>query len=126
MELTVTRMPVKPAERQPVCGHCWNQVNWCESFYKFGHDDGEDCMHTAQVVRALREAGYHAMLNDGGVHNTVIDEVGYRMADGSVQTVFADNVPEGTQVGYSDPREALPADIVSFLDNSFGIGEFFG
>lgn len=125
MEPIVTRIPAKPAERQPVCGHCWTQVNWCESFDKFGHGDGDDCVHTAQVVHALREAGYHAMLNDGGTHNTVIDEIGYRMSDGSVQVVFSDDVPMGARVGYSNPREVLPADIVSFLDNSFGKGEFF-
>lgn len=126
MESTVTRLATRPAEPQPACGSCWNQVNWCESFDKFGHGDGDDCIHTAQVVRALRDAGYHARLYEGGMHNTLIDEIGYRMSDGSVQVVFADDVPVGARIGYSNPREVLPADIVEFLDKSFGIGAFFG
>jgi len=127
MESTVTRAPVKPAKHQPVCGDCWSQVNWCESFDKFGHGDGDDCVHTTLVVRALREAGYQVqMTSDEGVHNIVIDQIGYRMADGSVQVVFADGIPADVKVGYANPREVLPAEIVKFLDNSFGIGEFFG
>jgi len=126
METSVSRLPVKPAQPQPVCGSCWSQVNWCESFDKFGHDDGDDCVHTASVVRALREAGYHAKLTEENTHNTLIEEVGYLMSDGSVQVVFADDIPAGASVGYSDPRDTLPAEIVEFLDNSFGKGEFFG
>jgi hypothetical protein len=126
MDTTVTTLPVKPAQRQPVCGACWDPINWCESFYKFGHGEGDECVHTGSVAHVLRAAGYHAETFDETMHNTVISQVGYRMSDGTINVVYTDDLPAGNQVGYSDPREMLPADIVKFLDDSFGRGEFFG
>jgi hypothetical protein len=126
METTATPRPIKPAKRKDVCLACWSRVNWCESFDKFGHGQGDACVHTVEVAQTLREAGYLVETTEDALHNTVILNVGLQMSDGTVKTVFAPDVPVGNEIGYSDPREMLPAEIVKFLDDTFGKGEFFG
>lgn len=126
MLTNATPLPVKPAQRQEVCSACWSPVNWCESFDKFGHDQGDDCVHTEKVAQALRVAGYYVETTDENMHNTVILKVGEPMSDGTVKDVFAHDLPAGNRIGYTAPREMLPAEIVRFLDDTFGKGEFFG
>ena len=126
MTAIATPLPVKAAKHEDVCPSCWNPVNWCESFDKFGHDDGDDCVHTTRVAAALQQAGYHVEYDTETHHNPLITVVGQKMSDGSVRIAYSDGMPEGISVGYSDPREVLPAEVVEFLDETFGKGEFFG
>jgi hypothetical protein len=110
------------------CPHCWNPINWCESFAKYGHDDGDDCVHTLEVARALRRAGYYVKVQtaDDTLHNPIVLEVGEEGEPGELKQFFADDIPAGTVAGMSNPREVLPPDVVAMLDRIFGQGEFHG
>lgn len=119
-------VPLKPVPRVEVCPSCWSAVNWCESFAKFGHDQGDDCVHTEQVARALRTAGCQVETKELALHNTLIVNINRPLSDGTMETVFGDDIPVGNDTGYSDPREILPPDLVKLLDDTFGKGEFFG
>lgn len=107
------------------CSHCWSGINWCESFNVHGHDDGDDCVHTQHVAKALREAGYYVKVQGSTLHNPVIEEIGEEGEPGELSQFFAEGMPSGTKVGYSNPREVLPAEVVAMLDRIFGFGEFF-
>lgn len=107
------------------CPLCWTQPNWCESFNKFGHDEGDDCVHTGQVAMALQEAGYYVKLGPENIHNRIIEEVG-EMGGCREMLLFYGAAVRDVQVGYTDPRTILPPKVVNFLDKKFGIGEFFG
>lgn len=108
------------------CSACWNPINWCESFNKFGHDDGDDCVHTPQVAAALRKAGYYVKEDDGTWHNAIIIEIGEEGESGELAQFYAEGLPAGTVTGYTNPRTVLPAEVVAMLDRIFGTGEFFG
>jgi hypothetical protein len=107
------------------CPHCWNPINWCESFNKYGHDDGDDCVHTQEVAKALRKAGYFVKVDNETLHNPIVVEIGEEGEPGELRQFFADNIPPGTIAGQSNPREVLPADVIAMLDRTFGNGEFF-
>lgn len=111
---------------QITCSACWNPINWCESFNKFGHADGEDCIHTPTVAKALRDAGYYVRLHDVGSPNPVIIELGEEGEPGELAQFYADDMPAGNQPGYTNPRATLPPEVVALLDRLFGTGEFFG
>lgn len=117
--LTATRVTTE------ACPLCWTQPNWCESFNQFGHDDGDDCVHTGQVAMALQSAGYYVKLAPEGLHNRIIEAVGELDVDGKLQLFYGPEVPN-VQLGYTDPRGILPAKVVDFLDKKFGVGEFHG
>lgn len=108
-----------------VCPSCWNPVNWCESFNKFGHGDGDDCVHTGQVARVLREAGYFVEVFEG-MHNPHIVTVAQEGEPGELVQFYADDMPKDNNPGYTDPREILPQEVVALLDRVFGAGQFFG
>lgn len=106
------------------CTHCWNPINWCESFDMYGHGDGDDCIHTSDIQRALSAAGYAVDILDGTMHNPIVLRI--TQVGAAPGVVYSDTVPEGNNPGYSNPRTALPADIVALLDRTFGVGEFLG
>lgn len=108
------------------CSQCCDPVNWCESFNKFGHGDGDDCVHTTIVANMLKRAGYYVKHTDSSMHNPLITEIGSENIPGELAQFYAQGIPAGTRVGYSDPREALPVPVVALLDRFFGEGEFFG
>jgi hypothetical protein len=108
-----------------ICGSCWNPVNWCESFDKFGHGDGDDCVHTNIVAAEIEKAGYSVEVFQSQLHNPIVVTIAKPpKADNAL--VYWDNVPEGNNPGYSNPRDNLPAELVATLDEVFGKGEFFG
>ena len=107
------------------CPHCWNPINWCESFNKYGHGDGDDCVHTMEVAKALRQAGYFVKVDNDTLHNPIVIEIGEEGEPGEVRQFFADNIPAGTIAGHTNPREVLPENVVAMLDRIFGQGEFF-
>lgn len=85
---------------------------WEEAFDKFGFDDGDGQVMTYAVSNALENAGYDTLYDTFGIHNSVI---------------FSLTAPDGTlifdqdtvDVGYADPREYLPAEVVALLDAAF-------
>jgi hypothetical protein len=106
------------------CPNCQNTINWCGSFNKNGHDDGDSCIHTAQVAKALRDAGYYVQLEKDIFPNVVIREIGDVGEPGELVQFYADDIPAGTAVGKTNPRDALLPEVVALLDRVFGTGEF--
>jgi hypothetical protein len=109
-----------------ICGSCWNPINWCESFNKFGHGDGEDCIHTTQVAAEIEKHGYEVEVLQRTIHNPLIVRIVRKGADGNPEFVYSDDIPAGARPGYSNPREDLPPWLIEILDTAFGAGEFFG
>lgn len=95
------------------CDNCGNghEWSWTEAFDKFGFDDGDGLVMTHEVVQVLEEAGYVVEDHQWGMHNTVIFSI---KRDGIAQ------IPDGSAIGYADPREYLPAEIITLLDDKLG------
>jgi hypothetical protein len=85
------------------------ELRWEDAFLKFGYDDGDGYIGTNHVVDAL--LGYDVECDTFGMHNSVIIQI--TDVDGN------EMIPEGTDIGYDDPREYLPKHIVEYLDNHF-------
>jgi hypothetical protein len=90
----------------PQCNaeHHWN---WEEAFEKFGFDDGDGLVMTGSVVAVLRAAGYTVKTTTWGMHNTLIT---------SIKKDRREQIPPWINVGYDNPRDYLPAEIVAVLD----------
>lgn len=107
------------------CPACWSPINWCESFAKFGHDDGEDCVHTFNVGNFIEKVGYHVEVLSVSTHNPIVLVLSKLDDEHKLVVTYGDNIPEGNQLGYSNPRENLPPALVTLLDQEFGTGEWF-
>ena len=83
--------------------------SWEEAFDKFGFDDGDGMVMTHKVELALEKLGYTVSAESWGLHNTI---VAHLSKDGK-------DLLEGVTVGYDDPREYLPDDLVEALDEFF-------
>jgi hypothetical protein len=83
---------------------------WEEAFDKFGFDDGDGLVLTYRVVGALESENYDVDYDAWGMHNTIIR---------SIKKDGVELIPEDIDLGYDDPRQYLPADIVQFLDDYF-------
>lgn len=93
------------------CRSCGAKLwRWTEAFDKFGYDDGDGHVGTPEVVSVLESAGYRCEAHVWGLHNTVI--VSITTADGH------ELIPEGTHVGYDNPRAYLPGEIIALLDRA--------
>jgi hypothetical protein len=88
------------------CGtrHEWT---WEEAFDKFGFGDGDGLVMTDSVGGVLIDAGYAVESQQWGLHNVVIT---------SIKLDGVEQIPEGTRLGYDDPRSYLPAAVVELLD----------
>lgn len=97
------------------CDHCGAMHNWSweDAFDKFGFDDGDGLVMTEAVADALRERGYDVTVQPWGLHNVVITELS---RDGGSL------IPEEATVGYDDPRDYLPEEVVDLLDRAFPDG----
>ena len=95
------------------CPDCKCRRDWCweEAFDKFGFDDGDGVVMTDTVANALRSAGYFVRVEPWGFHNDVITSI---RRDGT------DQIPDCTTIGYDNPRDYLPEEIVDLLDQPFG------
>ena len=95
------------------CEHCGNNYNWKweEAFKKFGFNDGDTVVHTDDVVQFLTESGYTVASEPWGLHNEIIMSI--------INTDGDQMIPEGTALGYDDPRTYLPKAIVELLDQGF-------
>lgn len=93
----------------PSCGmkHEWS---WEEAFDKFGFGDGDGLVMTEVVADALRAAGCEVKVQPWGIHNVVITAIS---RNGTAL------VPESVNVGYDDPRDYLPTELVALLDEAF-------
>lgn len=91
------------------CTHCGGDLawSWTEAFDKFGFQDGDGQVMTDVVVETLHAAGYDATADAWGFHNVVIT---------SIQRDGVEQIPAGAKVGYDDPRDYLPVEIVRLLD----------
>lgn len=93
----------------PTCGesHHWS---WEEAFDKFGFGDGDGIVMTDTVVNALTKHGYEVTAEPWGSHNVTIC---------SIVRKGVEQIPEDAKLGYDDPRDYLPKDIIEFLDAEF-------
>jgi len=95
-----------------ICKTCGAELHWRweEAFDKFGFDDGDGQVETETVVDILEAAGYRCVSHVWGLHNTVI--VSIKDRDGE------ELIPETVTVGYDEPRDYLPSEIVGLLDQA--------
>ena len=85
--------------------------DWAEAFDKFGFGDGDGLVMTESVAEVLQDAGYTVELVEWGLHNTIIN---------SIKRDEAEKIPDTATVGYDDPRDYLPEDIIALLDERLG------
>jgi hypothetical protein len=108
-----------------VCHKCWSPINWKESLNKYGHGDGDDCVHTPQVAAQIRKLGYEPTMHDDSLHNAILVKI-ERASTGEVVWEDGMSVADTTVLaGETDPSQILPAELVEALDKHFGRGEFF-
>lgn len=95
-----------------ICTTCGNRYDWKweEAFEKFGFSDGGGMIMTETVADALRSAGYTVTVEPWGIHNVVITDL---ERDGR------NLIPDGPRIGYDDPRDYLPPEVVALLDKAF-------
>ena len=97
------------------CTTCGNRYEWSweEAFDKFGFEDGDGLVMTDHVADFLRSSGLSVTVQQYGFHNLVITDI---ERDG--QSL----IPETARLGFDDPRDYLPEDIVDDLDKRFPEG----
>lgn len=81
--------------------------DWTEAFDKFGFGDGDGDVHTHKVALTLSAQGYAVTTQWYGLHNQVIVSIKQR----GIELISA-----SAEVGYDNPRQYLPAEIVTILD----------
>lgn len=93
---------------------------WEEAFYKFGFGDGDGPNFTDVVIGVLDDLGYQAEAERWGMHNYMIQRL-----EKDDEIIFWNGcdfnmgLREGKHdavIGYDDPRDYLPEDIVKHLD----------
>ena len=100
-------MPITECDN---CGGAY-EWRWEEAFEKFGFNDGDGQVETWQVESVLVEAGYTVKVIEWGLHNTIIQSIkkdGFEYMPLECELNFT--------VGYDDPRDYLPTQIVQLLD----------
>jgi len=95
-----------------LCKNCGGefQWEWAEAFNKFGFNDSDGQVEESKVENALIHAGYKVSVEAWGLHNTIIY---------SIKKAGAELVSPEAIVGYDDPYDYSPQDIISFLDAVF-------
>lgn len=95
------------------CDTCGNSYHWSEAFAKFGYDDGNGRIETPYIAQALINAGYSVKYSRWSPHNTLIYSI---TKDGKeyMPSEYSDY-----RIGYDNPREYLPADIIAVLEKDF-------
>ena len=95
------------------CELCGNSYHWSEAFSKFGFNDGDGDVKTPLIALALEHAGYAVKYSRWSPHNTII----YSIKKDGIEFMPINN-PQ-YRISYDDPREYLPDDILSLLDEEF-------
>jgi hypothetical protein len=98
-----------PKSQCETCGHI-HYWRWEEAFDKFGFNDGDGQIETGQVRAALEDAGYCVDEQPWGCHNIVIV---------SIKLDGVEQILPTAKIGYDDPRDYLPAEIITLLDEQF-------
>lgn len=98
------------------CYACGNDYywNWEEAFDKFGFMDGDGNVNTVEVEQVLKDAGYEISSTQWGLHNLIIT---------SIRMHGKELMPEDSDeycIGYDDPRDYLPYEIIELLDKELG------
>ncbi len=88
------------------------EIPWEQAFNKFGYGDGEYLL-THPVVDSLEIQGYEVRTYQWSFHNEIIESI---KKDG--RELMPDN-GSGFNVGYDDPRDYLPGDLIEYLDDYF-------
>ena len=95
------------------CKCCGNSYHWREAFAKFGHKDGDGQIQTFRVGHTLQKAGYHVSYLWWRPHNIII----FSIRRNGIE--FMPSKYSGYCIGYSDPVEYLPVDILKILEEEF-------
>lgn len=98
-----------PSSKCECCGGTY-QWKWEEAFEKFGFGDGEGQVETYAVEVVLTDAGYKVNAEPWGIHNVVIQSI---RKDGRE---FMPDEDSEFEVGYADPHDYLPPEIIELLD----------
>jgi len=88
--------------------------SWEEAFDKFGFNDGDGQVETWAVEAVLTKARYEVEVNQWGLHNTIIV---------SIKKAGKELLPHHNldfTLGYDDPKEFLPLEIVQLLNKELG------
>jgi len=101
------------------CKTCGNSYHWSEAFSKFGFNDGDGDVKTPLIAKALENAGYAVKYSRWSPHNTLI----YSVCKDGIEYMPI-NDPK-YRIGYDDPHEYLPEDILNLLDEEFPNGKIF-
>ena len=71
---------------------------------------------TDKVAEFIERLGYEVKWDRWGVHNTIINEI---KKDGKVIIDWATLNDIGLTLGYSEPRDYLPKDLIDALDREY-------
>jgi hypothetical protein len=85
-------------------------LTWEDAFSKFGYDDGDGMVITGNVAAFIESLGYDVGYDVWGMHNTVIN---------SIIDINGEDLLEGQDLAYGDPREYLPEQLIKQLDEWF-------
>jgi len=83
--------------------------DWADAFNKFGFGDGDGQVETHTVVDALESLGYRVDAKHWGFHNTIIE---------SIKKGGKELIPDNVTLGYDNPRDYLPDELVTVLDEA--------
>lgn len=100
-----------PITRCETCGRD-QHWSWDDAFDKFGFDDGNGQVETERVARVLAAAGYEVAIQPWGCHNIIINGIWQN----GVSLMPDERSPY--TLGYDNPRNYLPPEIVALLDKA--------
>jgi len=95
------------------CKCCGSSYHWREAFAKFGHDDGDGQIQTLRVGHALQKAGYGISYFWWRPHNIIIMSIRKNNIEYMPIKISC------YSIGYSDPIEYLPVEILEILEKEF-------
>lgn len=101
------------------CKHCGNRYPWNHAFAKFGYDDGDGDIQTAEIAKLLEGAGYTVQYAPLAAHNTIITSI---VKDGIELMPLNDG---NIRIGYDDPRLYLPEQVQVLLDSKIPYSGIF-
>ena len=98
------------------CPTCCQETtwSWTDAFDKFGFNDGDGLIMTEHVAETLTKAGYTVSTQTWSIHNVIIT---------SIKRDGVELIPEDTNVGYDDPLDYLPQDIITLLNAAYPEGD---
>lgn len=87
-----------------------NLWSWTEAFDKFGFNDGDGIIMTEHVAETLTNAGFTVATQAWSIHNVIIT---------SIKRDDIELIPENANLGYDDPLDYLPQDIITLLNGTY-------